>query len=40
LDEEELDRIRAEYEELAEKAREELRRSRPEMSPAKARGTQ
>jgi len=40
LDEEELDRIRAEYEELAEKAREELRRSRPEMSPAKARCTQ
>ena len=40
LDEEELDRIRAEYEELAEKAREELRRSRSEMSPAKARGTQ
>jgi low affinity Fe/Cu permease len=40
LDEEELDRIRAEYEELAEKAREELRRSRSEMSPAKAGGTQ
>ena len=40
LDEDELDRIRAEYEELAKKAREKLQNSRSEMSPAKARGTQ
>ena len=40
LDEEDLDQIRAEYEDLAKKAREELRRSRSERSPAKAGGTQ
>lgn len=40
LDEDELDRIRAEYEELAQKAREKLRHSRSKMSPAKAKGTQ
>jgi len=39
LDEEDLDQIRVEYEDLAKKAREELRRSRSEMSPAKARET-
>lgn len=40
LDEAELDRIRAEYEELAEKARQKLQHSRSKMSPAKAKGTQ
>ena len=36
LDEDELDRIRAEYEELAKKAREKLQNSRSKMSPAQA----
>jgi len=40
LDEDELDRIRAEYEELAKKAREKLQNSRSKMSPAKAKQTQ
>ena len=40
MDEEDLDQIRVEYEDLAKKARDELRRSRSEMSPPKARGTQ
>ena len=40
LDESELDRIRAEYEELAQKAREKLQKSRSKKaSPAKARQT-
>ena len=40
LDEDELDRIRAEYEELAKKARQKLQNSRSKMSPAKAKQTQ
>ena len=36
LDEEELDEIRADYEKLAGKAREELRRTRSKLSSAKA----
>ena len=39
MDEAELDRIRAEYEELAKKAREKLQNSRSKMSPAKAKQT-
>ena len=40
MDEKELDRIRAEYEELAQKARKKLEHSRSKMSPAKAKETQ
>lgn len=40
MDEDELDRIRAEYEELAKKAREKLQNSKSKkMSPAKAKQT-
>lgn len=39
LDEEELDSIRADYEKLAGKAREELRRAKSEMRQAKANAT-
>lgn len=39
LDEDELDQIRADYEELAKKAREELRRTKSEMRRAKANAT-
>lgn len=39
LDDEELDSIRAEYEELAQKAREELRRTKSEIRRAKAHET-
>src|SRR5215207_5737091 len=40
MDESELDRIRAEYEELAEKARAKLQHSGSKISPAKAKETQ
>jgi low affinity Fe/Cu permease len=40
MDEAELDRIRAEYEELAEKARAKLQHSGSKISPAKAKETQ
>ena len=41
LDEDELDRIRADYEELAQRAREKLQNSKSKkMSPAKAKQTQ
>ena len=39
MDEAELDRIRAEYEELAEKARAKLQHSSSKLSPAKAKET-